>query len=147
MIPATLKRLITSSVLYMIIAVLGAVLAVLENRPSDPSGVSTGLPVRQDFLYGNGTAMSPALYMLAAQAIFTILAPRRVRWGAFGVGGLTIAGLLFGVGMLVEPILFESLNPATFVLLKALIVIALIIVPLVMMVFGIREWAGRRPDK
>jgi hypothetical protein len=49
--------------------------------------------------------------------------------------------------MLVEPILFESLNPATFVLLKALIVIALIIVPLVMMVFGIREWAGRRPDK
>jgi hypothetical protein len=81
MIPATLKRLITSSVLYMIIAVPGAVLAVLENRPSDSSGVSTGLPVRQDFLYGNGTAMSPALYMLAAQAIFTILAPRRVRWG------------------------------------------------------------------
>ena len=144
MIPATLKRLITSSVLYMIIALIGAAVAILESRPSDPGGVSTGLPVLQDFLYGNGTAMSPPLYMLAAQAIFTILALRRDRRGTFGVGGLTIAGLLFGVGMLVEPILLEIFNPATFDLFQALIVIALIVVPLVMLVFGIREWRRRR---
>jgi hypothetical protein len=144
MMPTTLKRLITSSVLHMISALIGAVVAILENRPSDPGGVSTGLPVLQDFLYGNGTAMSPPLFMLAAQAILTILAPRHDRWGTFGVAGLTIAGLLFGVGMLVEPILFESFNPATFVPFKALIVIALIIVPFAMMAFGIREWKRRR---
>lgn len=147
MIPATLRRLITSSVLYMIIALIGAAVAILESRPSDPGGVSTGLPVLQDFLYGNGTAMSPPLYMLAAQAIFTILALRRDRWGTFGVGGLTIAGLLFGVGMLVEPILLEIFNPATFDLFQALVVFTLIIVPFAMMVIGIREWRRRRREK
>jgi hypothetical protein len=147
MIPKTLKRLITSSVLYMLIAVMGAAIAIIENRPANAGGFSTGLPVLRDFLYGNGTAMSPPLYMLAAQAIFTVLAPRRDRWGAVGVGGLTIAGLLYCVGALVEPILFEIFNPAAFDLFKALLEMALIIVPFVMMVFGIREWAGRRRDK
>lgn len=147
MIPTTLKRLITSSILYMVIAVIGAVVGITENRPANAGGFSTGLPVMQDFLYGNGTAMSPPLYMLVAQAIFTILAPRRDCWGTFGVGGLTIAGLLFGVGMLVEPILLEIFNPASFELFKALIVIALIIVPFVMMVFGVREWRSRRREK
>jgi hypothetical protein len=144
MIPTTLKRLITSSVLYMVIALIGAVIAIIENRPANAGGFSTDLPVMQDFLYGNGTAMSPPLYMLVAQAIFTILAPRRDRWGAFGVGALTIAGLLFGIGASVEPILFEIFNPATFDLPKAVIKAGLIIVPLVMMVFGVREWKGEK---
>jgi len=91
--------------------------------------------------------MSPLLYMLAAQAIFTVLAPQRDRWGTVGVGGLTIAGLLFGIGASVEPILWEIFNPAMFDLFKALIEAALIIVPLVMMIFGVREWAGRSRDK
>jgi len=137
----------TSSILYMVIGMIGAVVAITENRPANAGGFSTGLPVLQDFLYGNGTALSPPLYMLAAQAIFTILAPRRDRWGTFGVGGLTIAGLLFGVGMFVEPIPLEIFNPSSFELSKALIVIALIIVPFVMMVFGIREWRRRRREK
>jgi hypothetical protein len=89
MIPTTLKQLMTSSIFYMMIALIGAVVAIIENRPANAGGFSTGLPVLQDFLYGNGTAMSPPpLYMLAALAIFTVLAPRRDRWGAFGVGGL-----------------------------------------------------------
>ena len=90
--------------------------------------------------------MSPPLYMLVAQAIFTVLAPRRDRWGTFGVGGLAIAGLLFAIGALVEPILFEIFSPATFDFFKATIEAGLIIVPLMMMVFGIREWTRRRRD-
>lgn len=131
----------------MPIAVMGAVVAIIENRPANAGGFSTGLPVVQDFLYGNGTAMSPPLYMLVVPAIFTVLAPRRNRWGTFGVGGLTIAGLLFGMGALVEPILPEIFNPATFDFLKALIEAGLIIVPFVMMVLGVRQWAARRRDK
>ena len=147
MVPKTLNRLITSSVIYMVFALIGAAVAILENRPSDPGGFSTGLPVLRDFLYGNGTAMSPPLYMMVAQALFTVLAPRRDRWGTVGVGGLTIAGLLFCTGALVEPILFEIFNPATFDPFKALIEAGLIVGPFVMMVFGIREWAKRRRDK
>jgi hypothetical protein len=147
MTPITPKRLITSAVLYMVLASVGAVIAIMENRPAAAGGFSTGLPVLQDFLYGNGTAMSPPLYMLIALAIFTILAPRHDRWGVVGVGGLTMAGLLFCIGALVEPILFEIFNPLTFDLFRATIEAGLIIVPFLMMVFGIREWAGRRRDK
>jgi hypothetical protein len=145
--PTILKRLITSSILYMVFALIGAVIAIMENRPAEAGGFSTGLPVLRDFLYGNGTAMSPPLYMLIALALFTVLAPRRDRWGAVGVGGLTIAGLLFGVGALVEPILLEIFNPLTFDLFKAVIEAGLIIIPFLMMIFGIREWARRRRDK
>lgn len=67
--------------IYMIIAVIGVVVAIIENRPANAGGFSTGLPVVQDFLYGNGSAMSPQLYILIAQAIFTVLVPRRDPWG------------------------------------------------------------------
>lgn len=145
--PTTLKRLISSAVIYMVLASIGAVIAIMENRPAEAGGFSTGLPVLQDFLYGNGTAMSPPLYMFIALAIFAKLAPRLDRWGVVGVGGLTIAGLLFGIGALVEPILFEIFSPAEFDLFKAVIEAGLIIVPFLMMAFGIREWAGRRQDE
>lgn len=147
MIPSTRKRLIMSSILYMVIASIGATVAIMENRPAAAGGFSTGLPVVQDFLYGNGTAMSPPFYMLAAQAIFTVLVTRHNRWGVLGVGGLTIAGLLFCIGALVEPILLEIFNPATFDLLKALIEAGLILLPVLMMIFGIREWSRRGRDQ
>jgi hypothetical protein len=131
----------------MVLASIGAVIAIMENRPAEAGGFSTGLPVLQDFLYGNGTAMSPPLYMFIALAIFAKLAPRHDRWGVVGVGGLTIAGLLFGIGALVEPILFEIFSPAEFDLFRAVIEAGLIIVPFLMMAFGIREWAGRRQDE
>jgi len=139
-----LKRLATSSVLYMIFALLGAGVAIRENRPSDPGGWSTGFSTLQDFVYGNGTAMSPRLYMIIAVALFTWLAFRQDRWGNVGVGGLILCGLLFSVGALVEPILFEIFNPVTFDFLKAAVETGLIVVPLVMLVFGVREWTSRR---
>ena len=122
--PSTLKRLITSSVLYMVVASIGTIIAIVENRPAEFAGFSTGLPVAQDFLYGNGTAMSPPLYMLIA---------------------LAILGLFTVIGALGEPMLLEILNPVTFDLTKAVIEAGLIIVPLAMMVFGILEWSRRRP--
>ena len=139
-----LRRLSTSVIFYIIFALVGAGVAIRENRPSDPGGWSTGLPALQDFLYGNGTAMSPPLYMIIAVAVFTLLAHRRDRWDKVGVGGLTICGLLFSIGALVEPILFEIFNPKQFDLFKAVIEAGLIILPLVIMVFGFREWSRRR---
>jgi hypothetical protein len=147
LILSTRKRLVITSILYMVIALIGAMVAIMENRPAAAGGFSTGLPVVQDFLYGNGTAMSPPLYMLIAVVIFTVLTFRQDRWGIVGVGGLAIAGLLFGIGALVEPILLEIFNPATFDLLKALIEAGLIFLPFLMLIFGIREWSRRRRDQ
>ena len=141
------KWLTISSVFYTIFAFVGAGVAIAENSPSDPGGWSTGLPALQDFLYGNGTAMSPPLYMIVAVLIFTLLASRNDRWGKVGIGGLTICGLLFSIGMLVEPIVPEIFSPATFELTKAIIVTGLIILPLSMMVFGIYEWRESRTKK
>ena len=139
-----LKRLSTSVIFYIVFALVGAGVAIRENRPSDPGGWSTGLPALQDFLYGNGTAMSPPLYMIILVAVFTLLAFRRDRWGKVGVGGLTLCGLLFSIGALVEPILFEIFDPKRFDFFKAVIVTGMIIIPLVMMVLGVREWQSRR---
>jgi hypothetical protein len=66
-------------------------------------GSSSGLPVVQDFLYGKGTAMAQPLYWLIAQIVLTVLAPRRGLWGAVGIMGLAIFGLLSGIGALGEP--------------------------------------------
>jgi hypothetical protein len=67
--PATLKWLVASSVLYIALALIGAVVAISTNRLAAPGGSSSGVPIVQDFVVGRGTAMSPPLWWLIAQAI------------------------------------------------------------------------------
>lgn len=145
--PKSLSRLITSSILYVVLALISTGIAFAENRPAEFGGSSTGLTVVQDFLYGQGTAMSPPLYWLIAQIALTILAPRRGLWGAVGVVGLAIFGLLSGIGALGEPINREIFAPATFNLFKAVIQAGMIVVPFGMMVFGILEFLKRRRER
>ena len=80
----TLKRLIASSVLYMVVGLAAALVALAANLPAEFAGLSTGKPVSQDFLYGMGTALSPPLYGLFIQAVLTWLVPRPDCWGLFG---------------------------------------------------------------
>ena len=146
--PASLKRLIISSILYIVIALIAAAVAIAQNLPAQPLGESsgTGRPVLQDFLYGGGTAMSPGLIWLAAQATLTFLASRKGLLGTIGVAGLTLFGLLSGIFSLTEPIVRRIFHPATFDPLKAVIETGVIVVPFVMMVFGILELIRRRRD-
>ena len=145
--PATLKRLIACSVLYVVWASIAAVVAIAENRAGEFAGFSTGLPALQNFLYGMGTGMSPPLLHLIVQVVFTILALRRDRWGGVGVVGLAFFGLLTVIGAIFEPINLELLNPVTFNLLKAVIQSGMIIIPFAMMVFGILEWSRRQRER
>lgn len=140
----SLKRLVRSSILYLLFALVAAIVAIRENRPAEFAGSMSGLPVLQDFIYGMGTAMSPPLYAMLVLALLTILSLRAGRRGLIGVVGLTIAGLLFSIGALGEPINLELLNPASFDPLKAVLQTGMILVPLLMAVFGWREWANRR---
>ena len=142
--PSTLKRLIACSVLYVVWASIAAAVAIAENRAGEFAGFSTGLPALQNFLYGMGTGMSPPLLHLIVQVVFTILAPRRDRWGGVGVVGLAFFGLLTFIGAIFEPINLELLNPVTFNLLRAVIQSGMIIIPFAMMIFGILEWSRRR---
>jgi len=141
--PKALKGLVASSVLYIVVILMGAVVAIVENRPAAAWSISP-LPVWQAFLWGSGTAMSPPLYWLIAQAILTAFAPRRDRWGAASIVGLIVIGLLFGVFGALEPIVLEIFNPKTFDLFKASVVGGGVILAFLMAVFGILELVRRR---
>ena len=145
--PSTLKGLIACSFLYVVWASIAAVVAITENRAGEFAGFSTGLPPLQNFLYGMGTGMSPPLLHLIVQVAFTMLAPRRDRWGGVGVVGLAIFGLLTVIGAIFEPINLELLNPMTFNLPRALLQSGMIIIPFAMMIFGILEWSRRRRER
>jgi hypothetical protein len=73
------------------------------------------LPVVQDFIYGRGTALSPPLVCMVAQALLTWLAWNQMnRRSTWGVIGLTLFGAATFIGALGEPITYELLNPVTF---------------------------------
>jgi hypothetical protein len=144
--PANLKRLMISVILYMMIALIAGMIAILENLPAQFGGSRTGLTATQDFLYGMGTALSPPFYALIIQFGLLMLVPRKDRWGTLGVLGLTLIGLMTCIGALGEPINRRIFNPATFDPVKALIMVGMILIPLVIVIFGLMEWARRRRE-
>jgi hypothetical protein len=136
-----------SVILYMVIALIAGVVAIAQNLPAQFAGSSTGLTATQDFMYGMGTALSPPLYLLPIQIALLWLARRRDQWGQAGVGGLTVIGLMTCFGALGEPINRRIFNPATFEPLKAVLMAAMILLPVVIVVLGLMEWARRRREK
>jgi hypothetical protein len=145
--PIKLKRLVQSSILYLIWATITTAVAIVLNLPAQFGGSTSGLPVVQDFIYGRGTALSPPLVCMVAQALLTWLAWNQMNRGStWGVIGLTLFGAAFFIGALGEPITYELLNPVTFNPLLAVIQAGMIIIPLVMMVFAIQEWRRRRSE-
>jgi hypothetical protein len=145
--PIKLKRLVQSSVLYLGCASIGAVVAIVSDRPAEFGGSTSGLPVVQDFIYGSGTAMSPPLWWLVPQGLLTWLAwNQRNRRGTWGVIGLGVAGAATFIGALGEPITYELLNPVTFNPLLAVIQAGMIVIPVLMTVFAIQEWRRRRTE-
>ena len=144
--PRTLKALLASSILYIIVALIAAMIAISQNIPAQPMGENsgTGRPVLEEFLMGNGTGMSAGLPWLAAQAVLTLLARCMGRWGAVGVAGLAIWGLLSGIFATTEPIFRRTFNPATFDPLKAVVEAAGIALAAGMVIFAVMEWLRRR---
>jgi len=139
--PIKLKWLVLSSILYLIWASIGAVVAIVLNLPAQFGGSTGGLPVVQDFLYGMGTALGPPLlWWMVPQALLTWLAWNQMNRGStWGVIGLALFGATTFIGVLGEPITYELLNPVTFNALLAVIQAGLIIIPFVMMVVAIQE--------
>ena len=137
--PASLKRLSISVILYMVIALIAGLVAIAQALPAQFAGSSTGLTATQDFIYGMGTALSPPLYLLPIQITLLWLARRRDLWGKVGVGGLTAIGLMTCFGALGEPINRRIFNPVTFEPVKAVLMAGMILIPVVIMIFGLLE--------
>ena len=135
--------LVVTSILYLVNAGVGTVLAVKENLPS-MTFITSGKPALEDFLTGNGTAISPPSYMCLIVVLLLILAWQPKRLGMIGVVGLTILGVLFLPAILVERLTFQVLHLLSVDLPVALVQLVDIILPLLMIVFGGEEIVHRR---
>jgi hypothetical protein len=135
------KILIVVSLLYLVNASIGTTIAIQDNLPS-VTLFKSGLPALEDFLFGFGTALSPPLFLCIAVVVCIILAFQPERPGNIGITGLVILGVLYTIGAFAETITYRVLNPATFDLPKALVVIVEIVLPLAMI--GLGGWVLMR---
>ena len=144
--PSTLKRLITTSVVYIAFAIVAGILGISRNLPAEPmgEGSGTGRPVLQEFLLGNGTAISPGLSWLALQAVLTFIAGRRDRWGTTSVVLLAFHALLSGIFATTEPTFRRVFTPATFDPLLMVVELANVVLPCLVVTFAVLEWLRRR---
>jgi len=129
--------LIVTSTLSLVNAAIGTTLAVKENLPSVTPILTTGKPALEDFLTGNGTALSPPLYLCIITLLLIILAFQPKLPGKIGVVGLTILGFIFLLGEFIETNTYRVLNPVTFNMPVAFDVLIEIILALLMITFGI----------
>src|SRR5215213_6932613 len=112
------------SALYLLTAVIGAVMAIREDLPGEFADITSGNSASADFFRGTGTALSPGLTMLCAHMIFM---------------GLIMLGAAATVGMVGEPIAYRVLSRKGFDPPKAVLVSALIVLPSSMSLLGIKR--------
>lgn len=140
----TSRRLVVVSLLYIAWSLVGATIAIAQGLHAGFGGAESRQSVTEDFVSGNGTALSPPLYWLAGQLGLTALLLRSDSWGKLAAGGLAIAGVATLVGAVGEPITLVVFAPATFEPLKAVIQAGMIAIPAVLAVLGWQDLSRRR---
>ena len=143
-VKTTQRALLLSSICYLVTASTGAAVAIAAHLPARFAGMLHGQDVARDFVGINGTALSPPLALLLAQAVLTALALRRGRAGTVGVIGLTALGTAYTLGQVGEPIAAEAFTTATRDPGHAGLVAANLVCSAALVVFGALEWSGRR---
>ena len=130
------------SVLWLLNSALGAAMAIREDLPAEFAGMTRWRDPSSDFFRGSGTALSPGLPMMAAQAIFTLLSTRGGRTGTAGVAGMTVLGAGGTIGVLGEPITYRALSPGTFDPAKAAVAATAASLSALMALLGARRLLG-----
>ena len=126
--------------LWLLNALTGAAVAIRENLPGELiAGVFTGRDASAEFFKGPGTALSPGLAHIAAQAVFAVLSTRGGRAGRAGAAGLVVVGAGATAGALGEKITYRVLFPKTFDPAKAVIVSVGIILSTLMTALGAKR--------
>jgi hypothetical protein len=136
------------SLLWLLNSAIGARVAIREDLPAEwVAGLYVGRDASAEFFKGGGTALSPGLPMMVAQALFTVLSTRGGRAGKAGVAGLTVLGAGSTVGVLAETITYRVLSPRTFDLAKVPIVSAAIVLSALMAILGASRLRALRSDR
>ncbi len=80
-------------VLWLLNSAIGARAAVKEGLPAEwVAGLYVGRDASAEFFKGTGTALSPGLPMMVAQALLAVLSTRGGWAGKIGAAGLTLLG-------------------------------------------------------
>jgi hypothetical protein len=146
--PKGISVLSTVSVLWLLNSAIGARVAVKEELPAEwVAGLYVGRDASSEFFKGGGTALSPGLPMMVAQALFAVLSTRGGRAGKAGAAGLTVLGAGGTVGVLAETITYRVLSPRTFDGAKAPIVSAAIVLSPLMAILGGRRLRALRSGR
>ena len=121
--PGPDKMLSLVCALWLLNAATGAAVAIREDLPGELiTDVFTGRDASAEFFKGPGTALSPGLAHIAAQATFGVLSTRGGMAGKAGAAGLTVVGAGATAGALGEKITYRVLSPKAFDPAKAVIV-------------------------
>ena len=143
-----LSALFIVSVLWLLNSAVGARVAIRGDLPAEwVAGLYVGRDASAEFFKGGGTALSPGLPMMGAQALFLVLSTRGGRSGKAGTAGLTLLGAGGTIGVLAETITYRVLSPRTFDPAKVPIVSAAIVLSALMAVLGVRRLRSLRSDR
>jgi hypothetical protein len=100
----------TLSTVYIGNALYGAHLALRDSLEEAPFGWRQNRTVSDDFYTGFGTALSPGLPMLIAQAGVSTMLVGSSRTAQRGANVLAVFGALYTIGQLAEPITYRTLR-------------------------------------
>ena len=138
--PGPAKSLSWVCALWLLNALTGASVAIREDLPGELiAGVFTGRDASAEFFRGPGTALSPGLAHIGAQALFAVLSTRGGRAGMAGAAGLTVVGAGATAGALGEKIIYRVFSPRKVDPIKAAIVSVGITLSPLMTVLGARR--------
>jgi hypothetical protein len=146
--PKRLSALSMVCMLWLLNSAIGACVAIRKDLPGEwVAGLYVGRDASAGFFKGGGTALSPGLAMMVAQALLTVLSTRGSRAGKTGALGLTVLGAGGTVGVLAETITYRVLSPKTLDAAKAPIVSAAVVLSPLMAVLGARRLRALRNDR
>jgi hypothetical protein len=138
--PERPSALSVTCVLWLLNSAIGARVAVKEGLPAEwVADLYVGRDASAEFFKGSGTALSPGLPMMVAQALFTVLSARGGKAGKSGAVGLTLLGVGGTIGVLAETITYRALSPNAFDAVKAPIVLSALVFNPLMAVLGVRR--------
>ena len=134
--------LFLASLLYISVASIATIVAVVRNLPQDLFGFATGNSAAQEFIT-LGTAISPPLSVLILQLLLTFLMTSRRWWGTVGVAALGLLGILYLVAGAGEPIVGQVFAPDTFDFWLALLVVLSFALAASMVILAVMELVRR----
>ena len=127
------------STAYIVNALVGARMAIRDSLPQSPFGIRTGRTPSADFYTGTGTALSPGLPILVAQAATSVALTGSASTARTGARLLGVFGVGYSVGQLAEPLARAAIAHPAARPTRTAVVFANVVLPATMAALAFRN--------